>query len=86
MYGQTEAGVFVTLQPDKEVRADTVGVACPGVELKIAESGEVFYRSDSSFECYYKNPEGTASTKDKDGWVATQPSLSLVDAVPSGFL
>ena len=53
------------------VRADTVGVACPGVELKIAESGEVFYRSDSSFECYYKNPEGTASTKDKDGWVAT---------------
>lgn len=71
LYGQTEAGVFVTLQPDKEVRADTVGVACPGVELKIAESGEVFYRSDSSFECYYKNPEGTASTKDKDGWVAT---------------
>ena len=71
LYGQTEAGVFVTLQPDGEVRADTVGVACPGVELKIGETGEVFYRSDSSFESYYKNPEGTAETKDKDGWVAT---------------
>ena len=53
MYGQTEAGVFVTLQPDGEVRADTVGIACPGVELKIGETGEVFYRSDSSFESYY---------------------------------
>ena len=71
LYGQTEAGVFVTLQPDGEVRADTVGIACPGVELKIGETGEVFYRSDSSFESYYKNPEGTAETKDKDGWVAT---------------
>ena len=71
LYGQTEAGVFVTLQPDGEVRADTVGIPCPGVELKIGESGEVFYRSDSSFDSYYKNPEGTAETKDKDGWVAT---------------
>ena len=71
LYGQTEAGVFVTLQPDGEVRADTVGIACPGVELKIGDTGEVFYRSDSSFESYYKNPEGTAETKDKDGWVAT---------------
>ena len=42
LYGQTEAGVFVTLQPDGEVRADTVGIACPGVELKIGETGEVF--------------------------------------------
>lgn len=71
LYGQTEAGVFVTLQPDGEVRADTVGIPCPGVELKISESGEVFYRSDSSFHSYYKNPEGTAETKDKEGWVAT---------------
>ena len=71
LYGQTEAGVFVTLQPDGEVRADTVGIACPGVELKIGETGEVFYRSDSSFQSYYKNPKGTAETKDKDGWVAT---------------
>ncbi len=71
LYGQTEASVFITQQPDGEVRADTVGVASPGVELKIAESGEVFYRSPGTFMEYYKNPESTASTKDAQGWVAT---------------
>ncbi len=45
LYGQTEASVFITQQPDGEVRSDTVGVPSPGVELKIADNGEVFYRS-----------------------------------------
>ncbi|MFK7941109.1 MAG: AMP-binding protein [Roseovarius sp.] len=71
LYGQTEASVFITVQPDGEVRSDTVGVPAPGVEIKIAENGEVFYRSPGTFEEYYKNPESTASTKDAEGWVAT---------------
>jgi long-chain acyl-CoA synthetase len=71
LYGQTEASVFITQQPDHEVRADTVGVPSPGVELKIAESGEVFYRSPGVFVEYYKNAESTADTKDAEGWVAT---------------
>jgi long-chain acyl-CoA synthetase len=71
LYGQTEASVFITLQPDGEVRSDTVGVAAPGVEIRIAENGEVYYRSPGVFEEYYKNPESTASTKDAEGWVAT---------------
>ncbi len=71
LYGQTEASVFITQQPDGEVRADTVGVPSPGVEVRIAESGEVFYRSPGTFVEYYKNPESTASTKDPEGWVAT---------------
>jgi len=71
LYGQTEASVFITVQPDGEVRADTVGVPAPGVELRIAENGEVFYRSPGAFEEYYKNPESTADTKDAEGWVAT---------------
>ncbi|MEO1688849.1 MAG: AMP-binding protein, partial [Pseudomonadota bacterium] len=71
LYGQTEASVYVTIQPDGEVRDETVGVAAPGVELKIAENGEVFYRSPGVFVEYYKNPEATADTKDADGWVAT---------------
>ena len=71
LYGQTEATVFITQQPDGEVRSDTVGVPSPGVELKIAESGEVFYRSPGVFVEYYKNAESTASTKDSEGWVAT---------------
>jgi long-chain acyl-CoA synthetase len=71
LYGQTEASVFITQQPDGEVRADTVGVPSPGVEVKIGETGEVFYRSPGTFVEYYKNPESTASTKDPEGWVAT---------------
>jgi len=71
LYGQTEASVFITQQPDGEVRSDTVGVPSPGVEVRIAESGEVFYRSPGVFVEYYKNPESTASTKDAEGWVAT---------------
>lgn len=71
LYGQTEATVFITAQPDGQVRSDTVGVTCPGVELKIAENGEVFYRSPGVFVEYYKNAESTADTKDTEGWVAT---------------
>ena len=71
LYGQTEATVFITAQPDGQVRSDTVGVKCPGVELKIADNGEVFYRSPGVFVEYYKNPESTADTKDAEGWVAT---------------
>ena len=71
LYGQTEASVFITQQPDSEVRSDTVGVASPGVELKIADSGEVFYRSPGTFVEYYKNAESTKATKDAEGWVAT---------------
>ena len=71
LYGQTEAAVFITQQPDGEVRSDTVGIPSPGVEVRIDESGEVFYRSAGTFVEYYKNPESTADTKDPEGWVAT---------------
>lgn len=71
LYGQTEASVFITQQPDGQVRSDTVGVASPGVELRIAENGEVFYRGPGTFVAYFKNAESTASTKDAEGWVAT---------------
>ena len=71
LYGQTEASVFITQQPDNEVRADTVGVPSPGVELRIDDNGEVYYRSPGVFVEYYKNAESTADTKDAEGWVAT---------------
>ncbi|SHH40551.1 AMP-binding protein [Cognatishimia maritima] len=71
LYGQTEASVFITLQPDGEVRADTVGVPAPEVELRIDDSGEIFYRSPGVFVEYFNNPDSTASTKDAEGWVAT---------------
>ncbi len=72
LYGQTEASVFVTIQPDNEIRSDTVGVAVTGVELKIdAATGEVLYRSPGVFHEYYKNAAATAEAKTADGWVHT---------------
>ena len=71
LYGQTEASVFITLQPDGEVYSDTVGKPGPDVEIKIADSGEVLYRSPGVFLKYYKNDEATNATKTADGWVHT---------------
>jgi len=71
LYGQTEACVFVTQQPNGEVHPDTVGVPCTGVEIRIDDGGEVLYRSPGAFREYYKNPEATADTKDAEGWVST---------------
>ncbi|SDW92284.1 AMP-binding protein [Roseicitreum antarcticum] len=71
LYGQTEASVFITQQPDGQVRSDTVGVPSPGVEVRIGENGEVYYRSPGTFVEYYKNADSTRDTKDPEGWVAT---------------
>lgn len=71
LYGQTESSVFITVQPDGEVFPDTVGTPSPGVELKIADNGEVIYRSPGAFHSYFKNPQSTAATKTDEGWVHT---------------
>ena len=68
LYGMTEASVFVCVQPDGEVKPDTVGTVMPEVELKIAADGEVLYRSPGVFQGYYKNPDATAEAME-DGWV-----------------
>lgn len=69
LYGQTEASVYITAQPDGEIHADTVGKPNIDVEVKIAENGEVLYRSPGVFLGYYKDPDKTAETKTPDGWV-----------------
>ncbi len=71
LYGQTEAAVFVTMQPDGQVKPDTVGTPAPEVEIKITDNGEVMYRSPGVFQEYYKDSEATAATKTPDGWVHT---------------
>ncbi len=70
-YGQTEASVYVTLQADGKIGADTVGKPAPGVEVRIAPSGEVEYRGPGVFMRYFKNAEATNNTKTADGWVRT---------------
>ena len=71
LYGQTEATVFITMQPDGAVRSESVGTPPPGVEIRIEDSGEVLYRSPGVFQKYFKNPEATSETKTSDRWVRT---------------
>jgi len=71
LYGSTETSVFVCIQPDGQVKADTVGPAVPGVELKFTPSRELVIRSPGLFKEYYKNPQATLEAKDRDGWFHT---------------
>jgi long-chain acyl-CoA synthetase len=71
LYGQTEAAVYITAQPDGEIYADTVGVPNIDVEVKIDTNGEVLYKSPGVFVGYYKDPEKTAETMTADGYVRT---------------
>jgi long-chain acyl-CoA synthetase len=71
LYGSTETAVFVCVQPDGEVRSDTVGPAVRGVELKFSPERELLIRSQGLFREYYKNPEATRQAKDAEGWFHT---------------
>ena len=89
LYGSTETAVFVCLQPDHEARADTVGVPCDGVEIKLSDSGEILVRSPGLLKGYYKNPEATAEVLDAEGWYHTSDAgfidgsghLKIIDRV-----
>jgi long-chain acyl-CoA synthetase len=74
LYGMTESSVFLCIQKDGAVRPDTVGAPIKDVEIRIAEDGEVLFRSPGVFQSYYKNPEATTETKRPDGWVHTGDS------------
>jgi long-chain acyl-CoA synthetase len=71
LYGQTEASVYITAQPDGEIYPDTVGKPNIDVDVKIAQNGEVLFKSPGVFLGYYKDPEKTAEAKTPDGWVRT---------------
>ena len=70
-YGQTEGAGLATFSPIEDVRIGKVGIAVPGVELKIAEDGEILVRSAGVFAGYFKNPEATRATVDEEGWLHT---------------
>jgi long-chain acyl-CoA synthetase len=71
LYGSTETAVFVCVQPNGQVRSDTVGPPVKGVEVKVADSGEILIRSPGLFREYHRNPEATAEAKDAEGWFHT---------------
>jgi len=89
LYGSTETAVFVCLQPDTQARADTVGVPCAGVQIMVADNGEVLVKSAGLLKAYYKNPEATAEVLTADGWYKTndagfidnQGHLKIIDRV-----
>ncbi len=89
LYGSTETAVFVCLQPDHEARADTVGVPCEGVEIKLSETGEILVKSPGLLKEYYKNPKATAEVLTEDGWYHTSDAgfidkdghLKIIDRV-----
>ncbi|AYQ27335.1 MULTISPECIES: AMP-binding protein [unclassified Polaromonas] len=83
LYGSTETAVFVCLQPDNEARADTVGVPIAGVQIKVAENGEILVKSAGLLKEYYKNPTATAEVLSADGWYHTSDA-GFIDA--SGHL
>ena len=79
LYGSTETAVFVCLQPDHQARADTVGVPCDGVEIKLSDTGEILVKSPGLLKGYYKNPEATAEVLTADGWYHTSDA-GFIDA------
>ncbi|KAI1697365.1 AMP-binding enzyme domain-containing protein [Ditylenchus destructor] len=83
LYGSTETAVFVCLQPDHEAKSDTVGVPIDGVEIRLAESGEILVRSPGLLKGYYKNPQATAEVLDAEGWYRTGDAGFLDAGGPS---
>ncbi len=79
LYGSTETAVFVCLQPDHQAKADTVGIPCAGVEIKVAENGEIMVKSPGLLKEYYKNPAATAEVLTAEGWYHTSDA-GFIDA------
>jgi long-chain acyl-CoA synthetase len=71
LYGQTEAFLYLTAQPDGKIFSDTVGPVMTNVDLRIAENGEVLFKSPGQFVGYFKDEAKTAEVMTADGFVKT---------------
>ena len=71
LYGSTETSVMVCVQPNGEVKPDTVGPPMKGVEVRVLDTGEIVLRCPGLFRAYYKNDVATREAKDAEGWFHT---------------
>jgi long-chain acyl-CoA synthetase len=71
LYGSTETCAYVCLQPDGNIKFDSVGLPAPGVEVKLADNGEVLVKSVATMDGYYKRPDATAEVIDANGYFHT---------------
>ena len=69
-YGMTETGGIFQVQPDGEVKPETVGKPLPGTQVKIDDDQEILVSGGSIFKGYYQNPEASAEAV-RDGWFYT---------------
>jgi len=83
LYGQTETCAYVCIQKNGRVKLNSVGEAAPGIEIKIADSGEVLVRGVSVLKEYYKRPDATAEVMDAEGYFHTGDA-GVID--PDGHL
>jgi long-chain acyl-CoA synthetase len=70
-YGMTESTGVISINPVARPRVGTVGIPLPGVEVRLDEDGEILTRGPHVFKGYFKEPELTAQTIDRDGWLHT---------------
>jgi long-chain acyl-CoA synthetase len=78
-YGLTETGAPVTATPQADNRVDTVGPPLTGIEVAIADDGEILVRSPGVMLGYWKAPERTAEAVDAEGWLHTGDVGELID-------
>jgi len=77
-YGQTEAGPVISVNLPWDNKRETVGRPLPGVEVKIAEDGELCVRGDLVMDGYWNQPEATAAAI-RDGWLHTGDIAEITD-------
>jgi long-chain acyl-CoA synthetase len=71
VYGLTESTGVISAAAPGRARVGTVGEPIPGIEVRLAEDGEILTRGPHVFQGYFKDPELTAQTIDRDGWLHT---------------